>query len=84
MLFLVAMAGAMMAVSMTGVGFERSLAVSVAALSNTGPLFSAVEPGASWLTSISAEARAILVLVMVLGRVELLALIALLNTDNWR
>ncbi len=83
MLFLVALAVSVLAVSLTGVEFERAVAVSVAAISNTGPVFGAVESGSSWLTSISAEARAILVVVMVLGRVELLALIALLNTDNW-
>lgn len=84
MLFVVAIAATMMALTLTGLDFDRSLAASVAALANTGPVFTAVTDGSSWLTSISPEGRAILVIAMVLGRVELLALIAMLNPDYWR
>ncbi|WP_340109280.1 potassium transporter TrkG [Pikeienuella sp. HZG-20] len=83
MLFLVTLALAMLALSLTGMSFEVGLSAAVAALSNTGPLFPATT-GRSWLTSVSAEGRGVLVVVMVLGRVEILALIAMLNTDNWR
>ena len=84
MLFLVSLAITMLALSLTGLNFEQSLAASIAALSNTGPVFTAVTVDGSWLRSISPEGRAVLVVVMVLGRVELLALIALLNPNNWR
>lgn len=84
MLYLVSLAIVMLALSLTGLRFEEALAASIAALSNTGPVFTAVTEDGSWLTSLSAEARAIVAVAMVLGRVELLALIAMLNPDNWR
>ncbi|MEM7546635.1 MAG: potassium transporter TrkG [Pseudomonadota bacterium] len=84
MLFLVALALTLLALSVTGLAFEPALAASIAALSNTGPIFTTAEPNSSWLTSVSAEGRAVLIVAMVLGRVELLALIAMLNADNWR
>lgn len=83
MLFLVALAFAIVGLSLTGLGFEPGVAAAIAAISNTGPLFAIAEPDRSWLTSITPEGRAVLVLTMVLGRVELLALIAMLNPDNW-
>lgn len=83
MLFLVALALVFLALSLTGLGFEPSLSAGVAALSNTGPLFP-VTTGLSWANSVTAEGRAVLDIAMVLGRVEILALIAMLNPDNWR
>lgn len=83
MLFLVALAVVFLALSLTGLGFEPSLSAGVAALSNTGPLFP-VTTGLSWATAVTPEGRAVLDIAMVLGRVEILALIAMLNTDNWR
>ncbi|MFV0472796.1 MAG: potassium transporter TrkG [Pikeienuella sp.] len=83
MLFLVTLAAAMLLLSLSGMNFENSIAAAVAALSNTGPLFPAVTKG-SWLTSVSDEGRYALIVVMILGRVEILALIAMLNTDSWR
>ena len=84
MLFLVSMATSMLALSLTGLDFEMSLAASIAAFSNAGPVFTAVNDEASWLTSLNAEGRAVIVAAMALGRVELLALIAMINPDNWR
>ena len=84
MLYLVSLALTMLALSLTGMRFEDALAAAIAALTNTGPVFSATTEDASWLTAVSAEGRAVLVVAMVLGRVELLALIAMINPDNWR
>ncbi|QIE54461.1 TrkH family potassium uptake protein [Pikeienuella piscinae] len=83
MMFLVTLAVAMLVLSLLGMTFENAMSAAVAALSNTGPLFPATT-GGSWLTSVTPEGRIVLVVVMVLGRVEILALIAMLNADNWR
>ncbi|MEL6794261.1 MAG: potassium transporter TrkG, partial [Pseudomonadota bacterium] len=84
MLYLVALAAVMLALSIFGLAFEDALAAAIAALSNTGPVFTAVTDDGSWLTSLTPEARGVAAVGMVLGRVELLALIAMLNPDNWR
>lgn len=84
MLYLVSLAAVMLALSLTGLSFENALTASIAALSNTGPVFTSVTVDGSWLTSITAEGRAVLVVAMVLGRVELLALIAMINPEHWR
>ena len=84
MLYLVSLAAVMLALSLTGLRFEDALAAAVSALSNTGPLFAAATDDGSWMTSFTAEGRAVIVVAMVLGRVELLALIAMINPDNWR
>lgn len=83
MVFLVAIGVTMLALSLTGMSFESSLTAAVSALSNTGQLFP-VTTGRPWHISVPEEARAVLVVAMVLGRVEILALIAMLNCDNWR
>lgn len=84
MLFMLSLGLSMLALSLTGLGFETSVAAAVAALSNTGPLLQAAAPGASWLTSLTPEGRAVAVVAMILGRVEMLAVIAMLNPGNWR
>ena len=84
MLFALSIAAVMMAVSLTGLEFEPATILSIASLSNTGPL--AVVAGdtpLSW-ASLSDPTKAVLALAMVLGRLETLALIALFNPDFWR
>ncbi len=83
MLFIIALAFAMLGVSLTGLAFEPGLAASVAAITNTGPLFPTMT-GGSWLTSLKPEARGVLVVAMIVGRVEILALIAMMNAESWR
>ena len=84
MLFLVTLALTMLALSLTGLRFELSLAAAVAALSNTGPVFGVAVIDGSWRTTLTPEARAILVAAMICGRVETLALIAILNPNLMR
>ncbi|MGB0506879.1 MAG: potassium transporter TrkG, partial [Pikeienuella sp.] len=84
MLFLVSLAGAMLALSLTELSFELSLMAALAALSNTGPLFNVAGGDVSYLKDVSAEGRSVLIVVMLLGRVEVLAVIAMLNPGNWR
>jgi trk system potassium uptake protein TrkH len=84
MLFALSIAVTMLALSLTGLNFEASTIFSVAALSTTGPLaaVTAAQP-LSW-AELDTAARAIAVVAMVLGRLETLAIIALLNPEFWR
>lgn len=84
MLFLLTLAAVMLALSLTGLPFDRALAAAIAALSTTGPLFQAALGDVSYLSDVSAEGRAVLVAAMMLGRVEVLAIIAMLNPGYWR
>lgn len=84
MLFLVALGAVTAALTLTGLEFDLALAAAVATLSNTGPVFAAAAPEESWLRTVTPEGRVVLDVAMVMGRVELLALVAMLNPDNWR
>lgn len=84
MLFALSIATIMLALSLTGLGFENSVALAVSALSNTGPLASlAAEHPIAW-GALAPAAKAVLAAAMVLGRLETLAVIALLNPEFWR
>jgi len=84
MLMTMSVALIMLALSLTGQGFETSLVLTVAALTTTGPLanVAAVEPISFGM--LPAAAKMIVAAAMVLGRLETLAIIALLNPDIWR
>ncbi len=84
MLFALSIAGVMIALAITGLEFEDSLILTIATLTTTGPLtqIAAAEP--IMLDTIPTPARLIMGFAMVLGRLETLAIIALLNPDFWR
>jgi trk/ktr system potassium uptake protein len=84
MLFAISTALVMLALSLTSLDFEAALVFSVSALSNTGPLAGVVLENAVGYGDLDPWARAILGAAMVLGRLETLAIIALLNPDFWR
>ncbi|KAB2885606.1 MAG: TrkH family potassium uptake protein [Albidovulum sp.] len=84
MLFAISIAVTMLALALTGLDFVASTTFAVAALSTTGPLASfAAEAPLSW-SELNGAARAVAAGAMVLGRLETLAIIALLNPDFWR
>lgn len=84
MIFLISVAFFMLLLSATGIGFENSLILAIAGLSNTGPLLGvATETGLTY-AAISDTAKMMLCAAMVLGRLEALAVIAILNPDFWR
>jgi len=84
MLFAISTAGIMVGLSLTGLNFEQSLTFAVSALSTTGPLASAVLENGADYALLDDAARGILCLAMVIGRLETLAIIALLNPEFWR
>ncbi len=85
MLFLLGVGATALALTLAGMSFEGSLAGAVAALSNAGPAYAAaLGPGATPLDAVSPAARLTLCAAMVLGRVEVLAVVALANPAYWR
>lgn len=83
-LFVFTLSAVMLALTFTGVAFEPATIMSIAALSNTGPLAAvAGDHPLNW-ADMSEPAKTILAATMVLGRVETLAIIALLNPEFWR
>lgn len=82
MLFALSLGGLNMALAALGLGFDRGLALSVAMLTNTGPLAQA-----ELLAEAPAQGsgfRAVLAAGMVLGRLETLALLAVVLPMAWR
>ncbi|WP_172295239.1 TrkH family potassium uptake protein [Pseudoruegeria sp. HB172150] len=84
MLFAITIAVVMLALSLTGLGFDTSVVLTIAALSNTGPLAAVAAEAPISYSELSDLAKAILIGSMVLGRLETLAIIALLNPEFWR
>ncbi len=84
MLFALSLALAVMGFAATGARFEDAIVLSVAALSTTGPLTSAGAEVAIDLGTLDAPAKIIFCAAMIVGRLETLAIIALLTTDSWR
>ncbi|MGB3176325.1 MAG: potassium transporter TrkG [Albidovulum sp.] len=84
MLFALSIAVTMMALSITGLGFEASTTFAVASLSTTGPLAAVATETPLFWADLDTAARVITAAAMVLGRLETLAIIALLNPDFWR
>lgn len=72
------------ALTLVGVDFEPAMIFAVAALTSTGPLPAIAVSETLSYASLGAEAKVLLAAVMVLGRVELLAILVLLAPDGWR
>ncbi len=84
MLFALAIAVTMLALSLTGLDFVSSTTFAVAALSTTGPLANVTAGSPLSWADLDGVARVIVGAAMVLGRLETLAIIALLNPEFWR
>jgi trk system potassium uptake protein TrkH len=64
--------------------FENALVAAIAAISNTGPAFGLVTPENVDFLRLSESQRVIMAITMVVGRIEVLAVIALFKTDSWQ
>lgn len=84
MLFALSLALVAMLLSLAGLEFDEAMALSIAALSTTGPVTQIALEQPIDLADFSVSARVVLCAAMVLGRLETLALIALLNPEFWR
>ncbi|PQO24165.1 potassium transporter TrkH [Rhodobacteraceae bacterium WD3A24] len=84
MLFIASNALIVMVLALAGLEFEPAIVFAMAAFTTTGPLVSiATEVQLHW-SDLSDGVRAILAAAMVLGRLELLALIVVLLPESWR
>lgn len=84
MLFTISIAAVMVLLSLTGVQFETAMVLAVSALSTTGPLAAIAGETPISYSGIPDLAKVVLAFAMVLGRLEALAIIALLNPEFWR
>lgn len=82
-LFLVTLGLVMIALSATGLSFERSLTLAVAGLTTTGPAIRTLGDGLGY-GALSETARMILCFAMIVGRMEALVIFALFNPTFWR
>lgn len=83
-LFASAIAVATALLTLAGVDFEPAMIFTVAALTSTGALADIAAGTPLSYAALGAEAKVILAAVMVLGRVELLAMLVLFSPDGWR
>ncbi|MBE0454231.1 TrkH family potassium uptake protein [Roseovarius autotrophicus] len=84
MLFALSLTGMTVALSLAGLNFETALILALSGLSSTGPLIHSAAEVPIRLVELGPGAKIIYAGAMVLGRVETLALIALLNPAAWR
>ncbi|MGH1453679.1 MAG: TrkH family potassium uptake protein [Paracoccaceae bacterium] len=84
MLFAMTLSLLMLTLAALGADFETATVLAIAALSNTGPLVSSAPEFPIILSELGDGSRMVLVAGMVLGRLEMLAIIALLTTETWR
>jgi trk system potassium uptake protein TrkH len=84
MLLALSVAAIMLALSLTGLDFESSVIFTIAAVTTTGPLAAIAGDAPLSYGQLSEAAKLILAASMVVGRLETLAIIALLNPEFWR
>ena len=84
MLFALSLAAVSAALAATGVPFDAALVLTVASLSNTGPIAGVVLEQPASYAALDGAAKGVLAAAMVLGRLETLAIIALANPEFWR
>jgi len=84
MLFALSLAVVTLALTLSNVAFDDAIVLSVASLSTTGPLTQFGADAPIRLAELSGSAKGIICAAMVLGRLETLAIIALLTPDLWR
>jgi trk system potassium uptake protein TrkH len=84
MLFMLSLAGVMLALAFTGLPFESAMVLAFSALSTTGPLASFASATPISYFALNDAAKVILSAAMILGRMETLVLIAMFNPGFWR
>jgi len=84
MLFAFSIAATIVLLSLFGVQFETGMVLTVAVLSNTGPLAEIAGEAPIAFSGLPDPALVVLSLAMILGRLEALAIIAMLNPEFWR
>ena len=83
-LFILGMGAITLALTVAGSPVKDSLYLTLATVTNTGPLLPTGSGAETLVMSLPTQAKMILAAAMVLGRLEVLALLALLNPDIYR
>ncbi|MEP2530513.1 potassium transporter TrkG [Shimia sp.] len=83
MLFAISLAGVATILAAFGSDFEQSIILAISALTTTGPLTQFAGDAPIDLLSLGGWEKLVLTGAMVLGRLETLAIIALLSPDLW-
>lgn len=84
MLFALSIAVIVAALTLASIDFESALILTLAALTTTGPLANLAAATPIPLVDLPAAAKAILGIAMIVGRLELLAILVLIAPDSWR
>lgn len=84
MLFAMTLALVTVVLAALGMDFEQSVILAIAALSTTGPLTQIAGDAPIVLNQMGPVAKLVLCAAMVLGRLEMLAIIALITPGVWR
>ncbi|WP_136442399.1 TrkH family potassium uptake protein [Pacificoceanicola onchidii] len=84
MMFAVTLAAFNLGFGLAGVDFEQGMILTVAALSNTGPLILHAGQEAIAVQSLGDPVLGLMAGGMILGRLELLAIVVMLSPDLWR
>lgn len=84
MLFIMAIFLSMLSLTALRLDFEDALIASIAAIANCGPAFALVAERPLGFAELTEAHRWILAVMMIVGRVETLALIALFNPEIWQ
>jgi trk system potassium uptake protein TrkH len=84
MLFALTLTALTALLALVGQSFESALILALSGLSTTGPLVEMASETPVRLVELSSAAKLVYAAAMVLGRLETLALIALLNPSVWR
>ncbi|RUS60388.1 TrkH family potassium uptake protein [Pseudorhodobacter sp. E13] len=84
MLYAITFAIVIAALSLRGLEFEQSLVLTVAAVTTTGPLAAMASDVPIRMLELTVSEKAILGAAMIVGRVEILAILALFAPGVWR
>ncbi|MFB9150543.1 potassium transporter TrkG [Roseovarius ramblicola] len=84
MLFALTLTAVTALLAMAGLDFEAALILALAGLSTTGPLITSATEDPVRLIELGAFGKLVFSGAMVLGRIETLALVALINPMAWR
>lgn len=84
MLFAISLAVLTAALALFGIVFEDAVAMAIAGLSTTGPLLAFSGAGGIDVVALDTGPKVIFAAAMIIGRLETLAIIALLTPDLWR
>ena len=84
MLFALTIAVITAGLALVSINFESALILTLAALTTTGPLAELGTATPIALADLPAAAKAILGIAMIVGRLELLAILVLIAPDSWR